>query len=269
MNSESGASNMAMEGIVSSSSNNKNSSVMNNTMMVVVQSNSNDSQNSVESNPNNRSSRRKALWKKRQRRSARKQASGGRLGGRRQRRLWQLPESSIMEYQQWIQDKPEADRTPSEERFLWKCMIRSLGVVGANPQHTPGKRGRHERIREFVDRLEQKEPLELTKNEEDFIRLYRKRQQDRRAQRLKQKKQQQQQDGEGEQVVSWMRNDENSNNGNNHNVSHQHKGKKKNKNNKGFEPSASLESLRESMKNMGLNSDKLKQVRFAEPAPMK
>lgn len=274
MNSE-GAANMAMEGIVSSSisSNSNNANMMNDAMMVVMQSNSNDSQNSAESNPNNRSSRRKALWKKRQRRSARKQQSGGRLGGRRQRRFWQLPESSIMEYQQWIQDKPEADRTPSEERFLWKCMIRSLGVVGGNHQ-TPGKRGRHERIREFVDRLEQKEPMELTKNEEHFIRLYRKRQQDRKAQRQQDRKAQRQkqkkQQDEAEQVVSWMRNDENSNN-NNHSKkpSHQHKGKKKNKKNKGFEPSASLESLRESMNKMGLSSDKLKQVRFAEPPPLK
>uniref|UniRef100_A0A7S0UP24 Uncharacterized protein n=1 Tax=Pseudo-nitzschia delicatissima TaxID=44447 RepID=A0A7S0UP24_9STRA len=236
-----------MDGIVSSS---KASS--NDAMVLVGSSNS--------SGNNNRASRRKALWKKRQKRKCgRKQ--GGRIGGRRNRRLWQLPESSILDYTKWIQEKPEEDRTASEERFLWKCMIRSLGVVGGN--HQQGKRGRQERIREFVDRLEAKEPMELTTQEEHFVHLYRKRKQDRKHQKQQQRKQERKQQKQEETTVSWMRNDETTNNNNKN--SHQKSNRKNKKKNKGgFEPQASLESLRESMKNMGLSSDKLKQVRFSE-----
>ena len=183
---------------------------------------------------------------------------GGRFGGRRQRRLWQLPKSSIDEYTKWIQEKPEEDQTPNEQRFLWKCMIRSLGVVNnTGVTDKSGKRSRQERIREFVDRLEAKNPMELTQNEQQFVRLYHKRRRDRKAQKQQRKQQQQ----EGDQTISWMRTDDNT-----AISSENNQGNRKNNHmkNKGFEPSASLESLRESMNRMGLSSDKLKQVRFAD-----
>jgi len=241
-----------MDGIVSSSNASSNDA-----MVLVGSSNS--------SGNNNRASRRKALWKKRQQRKCGRKQNGGRIGGRRNRRLWQLPESSILDYTKWIQEKPEEDRTASEERFLWKCMIRSLGVVGGN--HQQGKRGRQERIREFVDRLKAKEPMELTTQEEHFVRLYHKRKQDRKHQKQQQRKQERKQQKQEETTVSWMRNEEsnNTNNNTNNKISHQKSNRKNKKNKKGgFEPQASLESLRESMKNMGLSSDKLKQVRFSE-----
>ena len=194
-----------------------------------------------------------------------KTAGGGRIGGRRQRRLWQLPKSSIDEYTKWIQEKPEEDRTPNEQRFLWKCMIRSLGVIGGEGMEPGAKRGRRERIREFVDRLEAKEPMELTEQEELFVRLYHKRRKDRKANKqLRKQQQQQQSQTEDEMTVSWMRADGISNGSSNNNASsgsnHRESGTRKN----GFEPRASLESLRESMNRMGLSSDKLKHVRFAD-----
>ena len=178
--------------------------------------------------------KKRALWKMRKAKRASKQ-------GRRRhiRRLWQLPESSIVEYTKWIQDKPEEDRTPSEERFLWRCLIRSLGVV-KNPTGEGNKKGRQERIREFVDRLEQKEPMELTENEQHFVRLYHKRRKDRKTTRLLKKQ-------EKEQTVSWMRNE-----GTSKTLTKQ-------------QPSFNLEGLRESMNRMGLSTQKLKHVRFADP----
>ncbi len=184
-----------------------------------------------------KTNKKRALWKMRKAKRASKQQQGRR---RHIRRLWQLPESSILEYTKWIQDKPEEDRTPSEERFLWRCMIRSLGVVKNNDG---SRNGRQECIREFVDRLEQKETMELTENEQHFVRLYHKRREDRKTLRLLKKQ-------EKEQTVSWMRNEGNA-------IS----------NTAGFQQQASfnLEGLRESMNRMGLSSQKLKHVRFAGP----
>lgn len=209
--------------------------------MILVQNNNNNNKSESSKTKVTKTSKKRALWKMRKAKRASKQQ-----GRRRIRRLWQLPESSIVEYTKWIQDKPEEDRTPSEERFLWKCMIRSLGVVSTGD----GKKGRQERIREFVDRLEAKEPMERTENEQHFVRLYHKRRKDRKTSRLL--KQQ-----EKEQTVSWMRTETTKTN-------------KKPKSPKATSvlPQASfnLEGLRESMNNMGLStSEKLKHVRFAEP----
>lgn len=186
-----------------------------------------------------KTNKKRALWKMRKAKRASKQQQERR---RHIRRLWQLPESSIVEYTKWIQDKPEEDRTPSEERFLWRCMIRSLGVV-KNNNSDGGRKGRLERIREFVDRLEQKETMELTENEQHFVRLYHKRRKDRKTLRLLKKQ-------EKEQTVSWMRNEGNTTS-----------------NTAGFQQQASfnLDGLRESMNRMGLSSQKLKHVRFADP----
>ena len=103
-----------------------------------------------------------------------------------------------------------------------------------------GKKGRQERIREFVDRLEQKEPMELTENEQHFVRLYHKRRKDRKTTRLLKKQ-------EKEQTVSWMRNE-----GTSTTIKQQ-------------QPTFNLEGLRESMNRMGLSTQKLKHVRFADP----
>ena len=237
--------------------------------MILVSNSSSSNRDTAKGRGNSRAAK-KALWKKRRARraSGRKKQGGGRLDGRRQSRFWQLPESSIHDYTKWIQEKPEEDRTPSEERFLWKCMIRSLGVVGNNNKSksnnnsnpSGGKHVRQERIREFVDRLETKEPMELTENEQHFVRLYHKRRKDRKTQKQQQEK---------EQTVSWMRSE--STTKKSQNAQNKHKGNRKilkNKKSKGLEPQASLESLRESMNRMGLSSDNLKQVRFADP-PMK
>ena len=229
-----------------------------------------------------------------------KPAAGGRFGGGRgQGRLWQLPEDAIHNYTTWIQEKPEEDRTPNEERFLWKCMIRSLGVISLNNNNNNGNNNnarinRQERIHEFVDRLGAKEPIERTANEDQFVRMYYKRRNKRKAQRNQHKKQQHQQSElnhdtcktQAVQTFSWMRNagstsdgnniNSNNNNNNNSDIENVHNnrtnsnininitsGNHKN-NQRGLEPMASLESLRESMKKMGLSSDKLKQVRFAD-----
>lgn len=201
------------------------------------------------------------------RRSRRKvgTTSGNRCGAFRQRRLWQLPKSSIDEYTKWIQEKPEEEQTPNEQRFLWKCMVRSLGVVSNDNSNNGKWKGRQERIREFVERLEAKEPEELTEMEGQFVRLYHKRRIDRKGQR--QRKQQHKQQEEDTQTVSWMRN-AGSNNNNGNDGSSNNRKKNMNKNNNGFEPQASLESLRESMNKLGLSSDKLKQVRFADQQMM-
>jgi len=234
--------------------------------------------------------------------SNKKTAAGVRFGGGRgQRRLWQLPEDAIHNYTTWIQEKPEEDRTPNEERFLWKCMIRSLGVISLNNNsgNSNARMNRQERIREFVDRLGAKEPIERTANEDQFVRMYYKRRNKRKAQRNQHKKQHQHHHHQSElyhdacktqavQTFSWIRNagstsDDNiSNNNNNSDIenvhnnrtnasinissgNHKNTNKNFNKNNqRGLEPMASLESLRESMKKMGLSSDKLKQVRFAD-----
>jgi hypothetical protein len=216
-------------------------------------------------------------------------------GGKRQdggggRLSWQLPESSIDEYMKWIQEKPDKDQTPNEQRFLWNYMVRRLDVVNHNNNNngsnsvsggTGRVTNRQERIREYVDRLQTTKPLphERSKQEEQFIRLYYQRRKDHKAQ----KKQQQQQvpcsDHNGETIVSCMRvnditinksnsssssNIGDSNNVINYNDSHDDNNINSNSSYKGLEPMASLASLHVSMMNLGLSSDKLKHVRFVD-----
>jgi len=219
----------------------------------------------------------------------RRGGGGKKKGGKGCGRLWQLPESSVDEYMKWIQEKPEKDQTSSEQRISWKYMIRRLDVIkkdgsdgnGNGNGNGNGRGRRQERIREFVERLQAKPPHERSTQEEHFIRLFHRRKKDRKAQRKQQKKeqqdQQQHQPNDGP-IVSWMRvnnennNNENNNNNNNNNIGDSNSdvnynfnnNNNNNKSNKGLEPMASLASLRESMMKLGLSSDKLKQVRFAE-----
>jgi hypothetical protein len=193
---------------------------------------------------------------------------GGGGGGRHN---WQLPESSIDDYMKWIQEKPEKDQTPNEQRFLWKYMIRRLGVVNDNNNNNGTgcgggggrRRNRKEHIREFVEQLQVKPAQERSNQEKQFIRLYYLRKKNRKAQRI----QQQQEpslsalEHHDETTVSWMRvsiND--TSNNSNDDINHNHN----TNNNKGLEPMAGLASLRESMMKLGLSSDKLKQVRFVD-----
>lgn len=67
---------------------------------------------------------------------------------RKSGRLWQLPESSIAEYAKWIEQKPVADQTVSEQKLLWKYQRRVL-----LRQNKVSK----ERLKDYVARLEQKE----------------------------------------------------------------------------------------------------------------
>jgi hypothetical protein len=70
---------------------------------------------------------------------------------RRQRRggrLWQLPQTSIQEYAQYIQTKPLSDQSTAEQKFLWKFQRRLL--VRRNKLPT-------ERMRDYIGRLEQQE----------------------------------------------------------------------------------------------------------------
>ena len=89
---------------------------------------------------------------------------------RRSSRLWQLPEESIQGYVQWIQDKPEADQTPGERRFLWKYMMRHFSV-----------RQSSESTRSFVENLERKP--NRTALEDAFIKQYYQRKKERRNER--------------------------------------------------------------------------------------
>jgi len=209
---------------------------------------------------------------------------GGRKGGRRQRRLWQLPESKIREYIEWIREKPEADRTPNEERFLWKSMIRGLCQGNGSNSHynsnnsnnynnTGGKRNKQDAIREIVQKTEAKARHERTEHDELFLLMFYR----RKAQR-KSKKQQQSRDAETktetETTLSWMRQSssssssqsrQNQNHRESNTINNNTINTNNNNNQSGLEPMASLESLRESMNKMGLSSNKLKQVRFADP----
>eukprot|EP00536_Pseudo-nitzschia_multiseries_P010234 jgi/Psemu1/25374/gm1.25374_g len=204
----------------------------------------------------------------RRRRARRNRPPSGGMGrrvGRRQRRLWQLPESKIREYTEYIRGKPEADRTPEEERFLWKSLVRGLAASTNNNNSGSGsgsgtssnkKANRQKEIvREIVERAEAKTPDERTEHDELFLRLYHKRRTQRRAQRTKKQQQQQsqqqsqqQQPDATEAAISWTR-----------------PGSQETNPRGGLEPTASLESLRQSLNKMGLSSDKLKQVRFADP----
>mmetsp|Transcript_9142 Transcript_9142/g.27192 ORF Transcript_9142/g.27192 Transcript_9142/m.27192 type:complete len:313 (-) Transcript_9142:931-1869(-) len=196
---------------------------------------------------------------------------GGRKGGRRQRRLWQLPESKIREYIEWIREKPEADRTPNEERFLWKSMIRGLCHGNGSNSHynasnnynnTGGKRNKQDAIREIVQKTEAKDRHERTEHDELFLLMFYR----RKAQRKSKKQQQPFRDAETktETTLSWMRQSSSSKSRQNHRESNTINNNNSS-NQSGLEPMASLESLRESMNKMGLSSNKLKQVRFADP----
>ena len=96
----------------------------------------------------------------------------------------------------WIIEKPEEDQTPNEQRFLWKYMIRSLGVIKNNNNigneltRDTSSPHRQERIRDFVERLQMKPPREISFAEEQFIRLYHLRRKNRKARRKQQKIQQ-------------------------------------------------------------------------------
>jgi hypothetical protein len=212
-------------------------------------------------------------------------------GGGRRRLSWQLPKSSIDEYMKWIQEKPDKDQTPNEQRFLWKYMIRRLDVVNHNNNSngsnsvsdgTGRVTNRQERIREYVDRLQTTKPLphERSNQEEQFIRLYYQRRKDYKAQKKQQQQQQQVScsDHNDETIVSWMHvnginnnscsssssNIDDSNDAINYNDDSNNSNSNSNSNNKGLEPMASLASLHESMMKLGLSSDKLKQVRFVD-----
>mmetsp|Transcript_48030 Transcript_48030/g.51970 ORF Transcript_48030/g.51970 Transcript_48030/m.51970 type:complete len:299 (-) Transcript_48030:96-992(-) len=217
---------------------------------------------------NNKCPNRRSPNKKRRGGGGKKKIKGvGRDGGRGRGRgrQWQLPESSVDEYMKWIQEKPEKDQTSSELQFLWKYMIQRLDVVKKDGNgNGNGRRRRQERIKEFVERLQDRPPNERSIQEEHFVRLYHRRKKNRKAQRKQQEDQQQQHQPNDEMIVSWMRvnnkNEENNNIGDNIDTNCKYNN---NKTNKGLEPMASLASLRENMMKLGLSSDKIKQVRFA------
>ncbi|KAG7348176.1 hypothetical protein IV203_016881 [Nitzschia inconspicua] len=141
-------------------------------------------------------------------------------------RLWQLPEDSITGYAQWIQEKPEADQTPSERRFLWKYLMRHLGVK-RNDRKT----------RQFVEELQAKP--NCTVMEVAFLQQYRKRRQDRKSS-----------NNPEDTVIVWER------------QPHQHNMQNNSKESSTIStsgPTNSLRSLRESMEKLGLSFEKLKE----------
>jgi hypothetical protein len=82
--------------------------------------------------------------------------------------LWDLPEESIAEYAKWVQEKPEEEQTPAERRFLWKYMV---GLLGVRKQHKKDSNGGGaEKTKVFVERLEAK--TTRTALEDQFIRHF-------------------------------------------------------------------------------------------------
>mmetsp|Transcript_14962 Transcript_14962/g.28077 ORF Transcript_14962/g.28077 Transcript_14962/m.28077 type:complete len:223 (+) Transcript_14962:83-751(+) len=159
-----------------------------------------------------------------QRTLSKKRASNNQQGKSRKsgrHRLWQLPESSIADYARWIQEKPELEQTPAERQFLWKYMMRTLGV-----------RRNKEKTRDFVERLRAKP--EITAMEEQFIRHFQRRRECRRKHNGKITDP----SSSSSEVIWWERSTTVANSG-------------------GL-TTASLANLRESMMKLGLSSDKLK-----------
>lgn len=158
---------------------------------------------------------------------------------KRSSRLWQLPEESIAGYAQWIQDKPEAEQTTSERQFMWKYLMRHLGVK-QNDRKT----------RQFVEELQSKS--NRTAMEETFLQQYHKRRQDRKSNnkndviggKMTMK------DSSDDAGIDWER------------APRQHQRKKSHQQSSDSTlvgPSASLKSLRESMEKMGLSLEQLKE----------
>jgi hypothetical protein len=151
-------------------------------------------------------------------------------------RLWQLPEDSIAGYYQWIQEKPEADQTPAERRFLWKYMVRHLGV-----------KQNERKARQFVDELQLKP--NHTVMEETFLKQYRRRRQDRNGKSDLDKTNSGDSKLAEDTVIVWER------------PAHRHD-KKKGQGDSGHVssgPTSSLKGLRESMEKLGLSLEKLKE----------
>lgn len=110
-------------------------------------------------------------------------------------RLWQLPESSIAEYARWVLEKPEADRRPAEQRFLWKYMNRTLrgGRVGGGgttiTMTSPSERAR----KDAIELLEAKPESERSAMEGELLRRFHERKTARGGEQRKRQQQQQQQ----------------------------------------------------------------------------
>jgi hypothetical protein len=158
---------------------------------------------------------------------------------RQRHRLWELPESSIADYAKWIQEKPEEDQTPAEQRFVWKYLVKQLQQHSHNQKDKP---------KLLVERLQAKGHRSAV--EEDFLRLYSQRRQRQRKDRNHGKGTSTSDLGGGDDDddaadILWQR-------------------VPNNPNNVTMMPSSSLPSslanLRESMKRLGLDSDKLKQA---------
>jgi hypothetical protein len=163
----------------------------------------------------------------------RKQRRGG--------RLWQLPQTSIQEYAQWIQTKPLSDQSMGEQKFLWKFQRQLL--VRRNKLPT-------ERMRDYIGRLEQKETR--TAVEAQLVQQFH-----RRAARRKERIQ-------GRPVVAvappifWRRNAEKAQPQNTAQPNQQPQQQQP-----GEAASSGLlnmASLRASMGKMGLNTDKLREA---------
>jgi hypothetical protein len=88
-------------------------------------------------------------------------------------RLWQLSQSSIQDYASWIQEKPKETQTPSEQRFLMKFQRRML----IRQQKLPTESMIH-----YIARLEAKE--HISDMELQLIENYHRRKANKRAQRL-------------------------------------------------------------------------------------
>lgn len=155
----------------------------------------------------------------------------------RSSRLWQLPEESIAGYAQWIQDKPEAEQTPSERRFLWKYLMRYLGLK-RNDRKT----------RQFVEELQSK--INRTAMEETFLQQYHKRRNDRKSNNKSDAiSRTTTKDSSDDAVIVWERSTHHQKN----------KGHQKSSDSTLDCPSTSLKGLRESMERMGLSLEQLKE----------
>lgn len=90
----------------------------------------------------------KRLNRQRRRILLRSKESNGKQG-----RLWQLPQSSIQEYAAWIEDKPKEEQTPAEQRFVQKFQRRMLMMIPTQQQKSPPT----ESMKQYIARLEAKD----------------------------------------------------------------------------------------------------------------